>query len=55
MNDNNKIDNAKAAAKNFLANQIQADDEVALIVFYDCDKIVVEEPFTTDKSDPLQR
>jgi hypothetical protein len=50
MGDNNKIDNAKAAAKSFLANQIQADDEVALIVFYDCDNIVVEQPFTTDKS-----
>jgi hypothetical protein len=50
MGDNNKIDNAKAAAKNFLGNQIQPEDEVALIVFYDCGNIVVEEPFTTDKS-----
>ncbi len=49
MGDNNKIDNAKAAAKNFLSNQIQTDDEVALIVFYDCGNIVVEQPFTTDK------
>jgi hypothetical protein len=50
MESNNKIDNAKAAAKSFLANQIQAADEVALIVFYDCDSIVVEEPFTNDVS-----
>jgi len=50
MDENSKIDNAKAAAKNFLAGQIKADDEVALIVFYDCGNIVVEQPFTTDKS-----
>jgi hypothetical protein len=49
MADNNKIDNAKTAAKNFLNNQVQAGDEVALIVFYDCSSIVVEVPFTTDK------
>ncbi|OPY48236.1 MAG: von Willebrand factor type A domain protein [Methanosaeta sp. PtaU1.Bin028] len=50
MGDNNKIDNAKTAAKNFLASQVQANDEVALIVFYNCGDIVVEQPFTTDTS-----
>jgi hypothetical protein len=50
METNGKIDKAKTAAKNFLTNQVQAADEVALIVFYDCNSIVVEVPFTTDKS-----
>ena len=47
MADNNKIENAKIAAKNALKG---LDDltEVALIVFYDCGQIVVEVPFTTE-------
>jgi len=49
MGDNNKIGNAKSAANSFLT-KVQPEDEVALIVFYDCDSIVVEVPFTTDKS-----
>jgi Ca-activated chloride channel family protein len=47
MKDNNKIDNAKIAAKNALKG-LDSTTEVALIVFYDCSNIVVEEPFTTD-------
>jgi hypothetical protein len=50
MGDNNKIDNAKSAANSFLTSKVQPEDEVGLIVFYDCGSIVVEEPFTTDKS-----
>jgi hypothetical protein len=50
MADDSKIDSAKAAAKTFLTTQIQARDEVALIVFYDCSSIVIEQPFTTDTS-----
>ena len=50
MGDNNKIDKAKAAANSVLTSKVQPEDEVALIVFYDCDSIVVEEPFTNDVS-----
>jgi len=49
MADNNKIENAKVAAKNSLAT-LGPRDEVALIVFYDCGSIVVEQPFTADWS-----
>lgn len=49
MADNNKIDNAKTAAKNLAATTTQ-NDEMALIVFYDCNNIVAEQPFTQDKS-----
>jgi len=49
MGENNKIDNAKTAAKNALYT-LSAGDEAALIVFYDCNTIVVEQPFTTDWS-----
>jgi hypothetical protein len=47
MEENSKIENAKTAAKNALTG---LDDltEVALIVFYDCGVITVEQPFTTD-------
>lgn len=49
MADNDKIENAKVAAKNSLAT-LGPRDEVALIVFYNCNSIVVEQPFTTDWS-----
>jgi len=40
-----KMDAAKAAANNFL-NGVSSSDEVALIVFHDCNDIVVEQGFT---------
>lgn len=49
MADEDKIDNAKEAAKNSIAT-LGSKDEVALIVFYDCSRITVEQPFTTDWS-----
>jgi len=49
MADDDKIDNAKVAAKNSIAT-LGPKDEVALIVFYDCSQIIVEQPFTTDWS-----
>lgn len=49
MGDNHKIDNARIAAKNALAT-LRPGYEAALIVFYDCGAIVVEQPFTTDWS-----
>lgn len=49
MGEYNKIDNAKIAAKNAIST-LRPGEEVALIVFYDCDMIVVEQPFTTDWS-----
>lgn len=49
MDEDNKIGNAKTAAKNFLWS-LTNKDEVALIVFYDCGSIVVEQPFTTDRT-----
>ncbi|MGB7544414.1 MAG: tetratricopeptide repeat protein, partial [Methanothrix sp.] len=50
MKDNNKIDSAKAAVKEFVSGIDPATDELALIVFYDCEDIVVEQPFTGDQS-----
>ena len=50
MLENNKIGEAKIAAKNYLTSGIlRSRDEVALIVFYDCNDIRVEQPFTTNK------
>jgi|LDZT01.1.fsa_nt_gi lysozyme len=49
MADEDKIDNAKEAAKNSIVT-LGPKDEVALIVFYDCSRIIVEQPFTTDWS-----
>lgn len=42
-----RIDTAKEAANVFL-NNVRSGDEVALIVYYDCDDIRTEVPFTTD-------
>lgn len=42
-----KIDDAKKAAVSAL-DGLDNSTEVALIVFYDCDEIVLEQPFTTD-------
>jgi len=42
-----KIDVAKEAGNTFL-NNVKSGDEVALIVFYDCNDIKTEVPFTTD-------
>lgn len=42
-----KLEAAKTAANNLLSN-ISPGDEVALMVFYDCDDIRVEEDFTHD-------
>lgn len=42
-----RIDTAKEAANVFL-NNVRSGDEVALIVYYDCDDIKTEVPFTTD-------
>ena len=50
MKDNDKIDSAKIAVKEFISALDPATDELALIVFYDCDNIVVEQPFTADQS-----
>ncbi len=47
MGDNGKIDAAKSAARNVLA-QVTPSTEVALIVFYGCGDIQIEHPFTTD-------
>jgi Mg-chelatase subunit ChlD len=47
---NRKIDNAKTAVKTFISGLDPATSEVALIVFYDCGKIVILEPFTTKQS-----
>ena len=49
MGDNNKIQNAKTAAKKAVMD-LDNQTEVALIVFYDCGSIVAEVPFTTDHS-----
>jgi len=45
-----KIDDAKVAAKGAL-DGLGGSTEVALIVFYDCDEIILENPFTTDLGD----
>ena len=51
LNDiNTKMDNAKIAVKDFISGLDPASNEVALIVFYDCNKIVVMQPLTTNKS-----
>ncbi|HNQ54460.1 MAG TPA: tetratricopeptide repeat protein, partial [Methanothrix sp.] len=50
MEDNNKIDSAKTAVREFVSGLDPATDELALIVFYDCEDIVVEQPFTSDQS-----
>jgi Ca-activated chloride channel family protein len=42
-----RIDAAKQAANTFL-NNVQSGDEVALIVYYDCDDIKTEVDFTTN-------
>lgn len=42
-----KMETAKEAANTFL-NNVRSGDEVALIVYYDCDQILTEVPFTTD-------
>lgn len=47
MGDNGKINAAKRAARNVLS-QVTTDTAVALIAFYDCGVIVVEQDFTTD-------
>ena len=51
MKDNNKIDSAKSAVREFVSGLDPATDELALIVFYDCEDIVVEQPFTSDQSE----
>ncbi len=45
-----KMSNAKIAIKEFISGLDFESTEVSLIVFYDCDNIKVEQPFTTDKS-----
>ncbi len=47
MGDNGKITSAKRAAHNVLT-RMGDETQVALIVFYDCGWIVVEQDFTTD-------
>ena len=54
MGDNGKIDAAKAAARNVLS-QVGGSTEVALIAFYDCGSIQVEQDFTTDVSAVLAK
>jgi hypothetical protein len=49
MADNGKIETAKNASKNSFRS-LNETDEAALIVFYDCNSIVLEQPFTTNKS-----
>jgi len=45
-----KMNNAKIAVKEFISGLDPVSDEVALIVFYDCGNIKVEQPFTSDQS-----
>jgi len=47
MGDNNKMSQAKASAQRTLG-QVRPNVEVALVVFYDCGNIKVEQHFTTD-------
>jgi hypothetical protein len=54
MGENNKIQNAKTAAKNAVQD-LNDQNEVALIVFYDCGSIVAEVPFTTDHSKVIEK
>jgi Mg-chelatase subunit ChlD len=49
MRDDHKMDQARTSAGQVLAG-LGPDTEVALIVFYDCGNIVVEQEFTTDPS-----
>jgi Mg-chelatase subunit ChlD len=50
MDENSKIGNAQSAAKNAIRD-LPDTVEVALIVFSDCEKIEVAQPFTTDKQE----
>lgn len=52
MRDDNKMDKAKASATRVL-KRLDADTEVALIVYYDCGSIRVEAEFTVDKDKVL--
>jgi len=52
MKEDNKIDKAKASARAVLS-RLGPETEVALIVFYDCKRIVLEQEFTTDVSKVL--
>jgi VWA domain-containing protein len=47
MQEDQKLEQAKASAKQVLA-QLRPGTEAALIVYYDCGSIVVEQDFTTD-------
>jgi Ca-activated chloride channel family protein len=49
MRQNGRMEKAKASAYSVL-QRIASDTEVALIVFYGCGSIKVEQPFTTDPS-----
>ena len=49
MADDNKIDNAKSAAIDAI-HELSSTTEVALLVFSDCGKIDVLQPYTTDKN-----
>jgi Mg-chelatase subunit ChlD len=53
MRDNNKMVKAKASAEKVL-RRLPADTEVALIVFYDCGRIRVEQAFTLDPADVIR-
>jgi len=49
MGEEGRMEQAKRAARELLASErVQPDDEVALVVFYDCSAIRVVQPFTTD-------
>ena len=56
----NKMKNAKIAIEEFISGLDPSSNEVALIVFYDCDNIKTEQSLTTDKYrissriDPIQ-
>lgn len=56
----NKLKNAKIAIEEFVSGLDSASNEVALVVFYDCDNIKIEQSFTPDKYkisskiDPIQ-
>ncbi|MEQ9814582.1 MAG: VWA domain-containing protein [Azospirillaceae bacterium] len=47
MSSDDRMDAAKASARAVFAG-MDGSVEVALVVYYDCDAIVVEQPFTTD-------
>jgi len=50
MAENNKIGNAKEFVKDYLTYNVDENDEVALIVFYDCYRIILEQPFTKNRT-----